>query len=289
MSIFDSTTDSAASADNGTESAPPASADSQGDLSQGLPAGDTTPGFDAGTDSSLPDFQGDGSQEQTPEPRYLDIDEFGDHLVKVKVDGVEQELPLSEVRNGLMMQRAFTQRTQQLAAERQRLANAEALVRELEQNPEAVLRQLSEAYDVDPLENFAPIERSPEEVQLRQLQAQQAAMQEQYQAQRVQAQIAQIQATDPKADISAVAQVAVQAGVELPVAFELYQARELQRQQAEQAEQQRRRQAAQAASQATHQGAGRGTAPGVGATGKPAGSLREAYLMAVAEHGNPNS
>jgi len=66
------------------------------------------------------------------------------HLVKV--DGQEQEVTLSELRNGYQRQADYTRKTQELASERQRLEQAEAIVSAIETDPTGTLSALSSAY-----------------------------------------------------------------------------------------------------------------------------------------------
>ena len=46
----------------------------------------------------------------------------------VKVDGQEQQVSLDELRNGYQRQADYTRKTQELASERERLAQGEAIV-----------------------------------------------------------------------------------------------------------------------------------------------------------------
>lgn len=77
-------------------------------------------------------------------PSYFDIDAHGDQLVRIKVNGEELEVPLKELPSGYMRQSAFTQKTQELAADRARLSAAETLARAYEQNPHETVRILAE-------------------------------------------------------------------------------------------------------------------------------------------------
>lgn len=94
-----------------------------------------------------------GAPTDTPtqgvEKQYVDTSQLGDHLVKVRVDGADVELPLKDALNGVMMQQAFTRRTQELANERKRLAQLENLGNLLESDPRGTLQQLATAYELD--------------------------------------------------------------------------------------------------------------------------------------------
>lgn len=56
-----------------------------------------------------------------PLPKYLDIQEFGDAIIKAKVDGVELDVPVKDVLRGYQTDRYLTQKGQRLAAEEKRI------------------------------------------------------------------------------------------------------------------------------------------------------------------------
>ena len=72
--------------------------------------------------------------------------EPADHTVKV--DGVEQQVSLSELRDGYQRQADYTRKTQELASERQRLQQAETIVSALEADPQGTLAALGNALGV---------------------------------------------------------------------------------------------------------------------------------------------
>lgn len=69
----------------------------------------------------LPETQPVKAEEAKPEPEPVVVPE--DYKVKVKIDGIEQEIPLSELKNGYSRQSDYTQKTQELAQQRQELIN----------------------------------------------------------------------------------------------------------------------------------------------------------------------
>jgi len=73
--------------------------------------------------------------------------EPADHVFKV--DGVEQQVSLSELRDGYQRQADYTRKTQELASERERLQQAEAIVSALESDPTGTLTALGQAFGVD--------------------------------------------------------------------------------------------------------------------------------------------
>ena len=66
----------------------------------------------------------------------------------VKVDGEERQVTLEELRDGYQRQADYTRKTQDLAAERKRLQQAEAIVSALESDPAGTLTALGDAFGV---------------------------------------------------------------------------------------------------------------------------------------------
>ena len=90
-----------------------------------------------GTDESVnPDSSVEVSQEPAGES------------FTVKVDGAEQQVSLEELRDGYQRQSDYTRKTQELASERKRLEQAEAIVSSLESDPESTLRALGDAFGI---------------------------------------------------------------------------------------------------------------------------------------------
>jgi len=67
----------------------------------------------------------------------------------VKVDGVEERVSLDELRDGYQRQADYTRKTQELASERGRLQQAEAIVNSLEADPAGTLEALGNAFGVE--------------------------------------------------------------------------------------------------------------------------------------------
>lgn len=78
------------------------------------------------------------SQEVPEEPAYT-----------VKVDGEEAQVSLEELQNGYQRQADYTRKTQEIAAERERLQQAERIVSALEADPEATLHTLARSFNVE--------------------------------------------------------------------------------------------------------------------------------------------
>ncbi len=66
----------------------------------------------------------------------------------VKVDGSEEQVSLDELRDGYQRQADYTRKTQELASERSRLQQAEAIVQSLEADPAGTLEALGDAFGV---------------------------------------------------------------------------------------------------------------------------------------------
>ena len=106
----------------------------------------------------------------------------------VKVDGVEQEVSLEELKNGYQRQADYTRKTQELASERERLAQGEAIVQALESDPEGAITALGNAFGVSlgnqNIQNDEELEDlDPEEVRFRRIES---AIEQQNRAQRQQ-------------------------------------------------------------------------------------------------------
>ena len=68
------------------------------------------------------------------------------NLHTVKVDGQEQQVSLDELQNGYQRQADYTRKTQELASERERLAQGEAIVQALEADPVGAIEALTDAF-----------------------------------------------------------------------------------------------------------------------------------------------
>jgi hypothetical protein len=75
------------------------------------------------------------------EPSF-DWSQYADQTVEVKVDGETLRVPLSEALNGYSRQADYTQKTQALAAQREQLEYAEAVINALQTDPEGTLEYL---------------------------------------------------------------------------------------------------------------------------------------------------
>ncbi len=78
----------------------------------------------------------------------LDIDQYRDYRIPVKVDGQEEYVPLDEARNGFMRQADYTRKTQEVAQQRQELGWASAMKAALDQDPAGTIQLLAAHYGV---------------------------------------------------------------------------------------------------------------------------------------------
>ena len=120
-------------------------------------------------DTTAPVDDGQGAPVETveqPAEQYetLDLDQYGDFHIPVKVNGEESYVPLREAAQGFQRQQDYTLKTQELSQQRQELEAYAAIASALESDPERTLRILSEAYDVNLGGGVAP--QATEEVPL---------------------------------------------------------------------------------------------------------------------------
>ena len=100
-----------------------------------------------------PDEFGQGEQMETEvEETYtfdeLDIEQFRDHQVRIKVDGEEVTVPLSEAVAGYQRQADYTRKTQELASQRSELQWAAALRGALDNDPRGTVELLVQHYGI---------------------------------------------------------------------------------------------------------------------------------------------
>lgn len=113
---------------------------------------DADPGAAAPAEAEAPDIGTSTEAEAPPAapPDFLDTDQYGSHHVRLRVDGADVEVPLSEALQGYSRQADYTQKTQELAQQRAEAQFALTLQKALENNPEATLRLLQEQYGPQP-------------------------------------------------------------------------------------------------------------------------------------------
>jgi hypothetical protein len=92
---------------------------------------------------------GEPTIEEPSGPSYFDLDQYRDQITKVKINGAEVEVPLGEMANGYMRQADYTQKTQELAAQRKQIEWANSMREALANDPAATLRALAGHFNVD--------------------------------------------------------------------------------------------------------------------------------------------
>jgi len=131
------------------------------------------PGGDIEAEGGAPDVgAGAGTDAPPAAPEYLDADTYAGHHVRLKVDGEELEVPLSEALQGYSRTADYTRKTQALAEQQREQQYAITLQRALENNPQATLRLLQEQYGIQQQGQPTPEEdedwlADPTEVKLR--------------------------------------------------------------------------------------------------------------------------
>jgi len=93
-------------------------------------------------------------EDELMEPTEVDNSEASEEVTEepvdgaytIKVDGEESQVTLEELQDGYQRQADYTRKTQELADERKRLQQAEAIVSSLENNPAETLQALGEAF-----------------------------------------------------------------------------------------------------------------------------------------------
>lgn len=98
-----------------------------------------------------PDEIGQGEHEVEAEGQEfefteLDLDEFRNHQVRIKVDGEEVTVPLTEAIAGYQRQADYTRKTQELAQQRSELQWATALRGALDNDPQGTVELLMQHY-----------------------------------------------------------------------------------------------------------------------------------------------
>jgi len=93
-------------------------------------------------------------EDELMEPTEVDTSEASEEVLQepvegaytIKVDGEQHQVSLEELQDGYQRQADYTRKTQELADERRRLQQAEAIVSSLENNPAETLNALGEAF-----------------------------------------------------------------------------------------------------------------------------------------------
>ena len=93
-----------------------------------------------------------GTPDVADDAPILNVEEFSDHHVTVKVDGQDVKVPLSEAVAGYSRQADYTRKTQELAEQRQQLQWASAIAQALENDPKQTINLLQTHYGLSKAE-----------------------------------------------------------------------------------------------------------------------------------------
>lgn len=103
----------------------------------------------ATTEVDAPTEGGQGGEtvptDDAPSASYLS-DEFYDRIVKVKIDGEEVEVPVSELTQGYSRHADYTRKTQEIAEERQQLQWERAIRESLQADPQGTIAYLQSQF-----------------------------------------------------------------------------------------------------------------------------------------------
>lgn len=253
---------------------------------EGLAATDS--GVDASVDTGVADGANSAAEFQTEPSALGETAPVADSpTYTIKVDGVEQTVTLEELQSGYQRQADYTRKTQELAARRQQLAQAEALATALQRDPQGTLRALQEAYGMEVAPTHAPeIEEPLDPWEQKVVELERTIQQQQMAAQQAQidAELDALRHEHGDFDDMELFTFAVQRGIsDLPTAFRAWKFDEVRAAQAEAA----RVAAERAAEEARIAEAKRGLVGvegGAHRTGVQAGtgrpnSIREAFLL----------
>ncbi len=103
--------------------------------------------------------ESDWMDDEANYPDYIDVNEYGDKHVIIKVDGEEVEVPLKEALAGYQRQADYTRKTQELSKQKQGIQTAAALAEALERDPYGTLSLLQQHYGVN-----TPVQAPQEDV-----------------------------------------------------------------------------------------------------------------------------
>ncbi len=91
----------------------------------------------------------DSAYVEDPDSLIDEVPQEPSEIYTIKVDGVEEQVSLEELQNGYQRHSDYTRKTQEVAAERERLRQAEQIVSALESNPEETLRTLAQSFELE--------------------------------------------------------------------------------------------------------------------------------------------
>jgi hypothetical protein len=256
------------------------STDASFDVTDTPATSDTDYGATEAVEYGDTDFDASGTESETTPEYIFELDEIG---------GVT----LDEARNGYLRQADYTRKTQDLAAQRAQLAQAENVLRALEADPQATLNLLAESFGLT-LEAQQSIdelaELDPDAARLARVEQQLNSYQEQVRLAEIDAELESIRTTYGDFDEQALYGHALQRGFSsLTAAYRdmMFEQVHAQAQKAAQAEERARKaqEAKRQAAAVTHSSAVQHAGAQSAAPPEGYGSIRDAYEAAKRQLG----
>jgi hypothetical protein len=156
---------------------------------------------------------------EAPDTPVLDVQEYSDYRVPVKLDGEELQIPLSEAIAGYQRQADYTRKTQELSQQRQQFEFATALEAALQRDPASTIDMLSRHYGIsrqavtDMIENDESFEDlDPVERRYRELDSRIASFEEAQSQRQVEEEVARLQSKYQDFNVQEVVTAALRLG-----------------------------------------------------------------------------
>lgn len=238
---------------------------------------------------------------QAPDVPVLNVDEYSDYRIPVKLDGEELQVPLAEAIAGYQRQADYTRKTQELSQQRQQFEFATALEAALQRDPASTIDMLSRHYGIsrqavtDMIENDESFEDlDPVERRYRELDSRIASFEEAQSQRQVEEEVARLQSKYQDFNVQEVVTAALRLGstdlegTYKQIAFDkMMSKQQLERQAAEQ-----KSQAEQAVVEAKRQaavvsGGSSATASTTSESFEPIKSVSEAWMAAKRQMNMP--
>ena len=147
---------------------------------------------------------------EVPDTPSLNLDEYSNHRVPIKLDGEELHVPLSEAIAGYQRQSDYTRKTQELSQQKENFQFATAIQTALESNPAETLSLLSQHYGLNSPEVQAAEEfLTPEESKMRDLDKRISSFEDYQNQQRIEQEIKVLQSKYEDFDIKEVVSTAL--------------------------------------------------------------------------------
>lgn len=160
-----------------------------------------------------------GDTSHVSEDQILDVGQFADYKVAVKIDGEELRVPISEAIAGYQRQSDYTRKTQELAEQKQALQFAATLQTALENDPATTIDLLSKHYGISRAEATQMAEDmgyqedlDPADRKLKELDQRIAQFEEYQTQQQIEREINRLKATYEDFDANEVVQAALRTG-----------------------------------------------------------------------------